>query len=63
MIQNKLRRHFNITSSTYLCSADFASRLHDIHHLFNENDNSTKYFTLLASLDEQLKKHSIKASG
>ncbi|CAF0795216.1 unnamed protein product [Rotaria sordida] len=60
IIQNKLRRHFNITSSCYLCSTDFQSLLKNIHTVFTKNDKSTKYFTLLASFDEQLKRHNVK---
>ncbi|CAF1134990.1 unnamed protein product [Adineta steineri] len=60
LLQNKLRRHFNSTLSSYLCSADFQVTLNDLYDKFNRNDNSTKYFKLLSSFDEQLKKHSIK---
>ncbi|CAF4170713.1 unnamed protein product [Rotaria sp. Silwood2] len=59
IIQNKLRRHFNTTSSCYLCSTDFQSLLKNIHSVFTKNDKSTKYFTVLASFDEQLKRHSV----
>ncbi|CAF1017939.1 unnamed protein product [Rotaria sordida] len=62
IIQNKLRRHFNTTTSDYLCSNEFISSLNHIQNIFIENNKSTKYFTLLASFDEQLKKHSIKLS-
>lgn len=61
-IQNKLRRHFNTATSNYLCSNEFQSSLNHIQNIFIENNKSTKYFTLLASFDEQLKKHSIKLS-
>ncbi|UJR10103.1 hypothetical protein I4U23_014325 [Adineta vaga] len=60
IIQNKLRRHFNTTTSDYLCSDEFITSLNHIQNLFVENNESTKFFTLLASFDEQLKKHSIK---
>ncbi|CAF4961043.1 unnamed protein product [Rotaria sp. Silwood1] len=62
IIQNKLRRHFNTTTSDYLCSNEFILSLNHIHNIFVENKKSVKYFTLLASFDEQLKKHSIKLS-
>ncbi len=61
VIQNKLRRHFNTTISDYLCSNEFLSSLDHIQNMFIENNKSTKYYTLLASFDEQLKKHSIKS--
>ena len=62
IVQNRLRRHFNITSSTYLCSNEFHSLLTDTQHLFESNDTSIKHFTLLASLDKQLKHHPIEVS-
>jgi len=62
IIQNKLRRHFNTTISDYLCSNEFLLSLDHIQNLFIENNKSTKYYTLLASFDEQFKKHSIKSS-
>jgi exonuclease VII small subunit len=60
LIQNKLRRHFNTTLSSYLCSTDFQSSLIRIHQTFNGNNQSTKYFKLLNLFDDQLRKHSIK---
>ncbi|CAF1503288.1 unnamed protein product [Adineta steineri] len=60
IIQNKLRRHFNTAASDYLCSNEFQSSLKHIQNIFVEQNTSAKYFTLLASFDEQLKKHSIK---
>ena len=62
ILQNRLRRHFNITSSTYLCSNEFHSSLTDTQRLFESNEKSIKHFTLLASLDKQLKDHPIEAS-
>jgi hypothetical protein len=62
IIQNKLRRHFNTAASDYLCSNEFISSLNHMQHMFVENNKSRKYFTLLASFDEQLKKHCIKLS-
>lgn len=62
VIQNKLRRHFNITASDYLCSNEFQLLLNHIHDLFAENKKPIKHYTELATLDEQLKKHSIKSS-
>ncbi|CAF1296450.1 unnamed protein product [Adineta steineri] len=62
IIQNKLRRHFNTAASDYLCSNEFQSSLKHIQNIFVEQNTSAKYFTLLASFDEQLKKHSIKLS-
>lgn len=63
IVQNKLRRRFNMTSSTYLCSDEFQASLTRALNLFESNDRSIKYFTLLGSLDEQLKQHTIKSFG
>ncbi|CAF4484383.1 unnamed protein product [Rotaria socialis] len=62
IIQNKLRRRFNTTRSGYLCSNEFISLLNHMHNLFVDNKKSAKYYTELASFDEQLKKNSIKSS-
>ncbi len=62
IIQNKFRRHFNTTISDYLCSNQFILSLDQIQNAFTENNKSMKYYTLLNSFDEQLKKHSIKSS-
>lgn len=61
-IQKKLRRHFHTTTSDYLCSTRFQSSLESIEKIFHEQKKSSKYYSLLASLDEQLKRHSIKTS-
>ncbi|CAF1510318.1 unnamed protein product [Adineta ricciae] len=60
ILENKLRRHFNSAFSSYLCSPDFQSQLDSLQDVFNQNDKSAKYFKLLNSFDQQLKKHSIK---
>ncbi|CAF0747370.1 unnamed protein product [Adineta ricciae] len=60
IIRNKLQRHFNAATLDYLCSNEFTTSLNQIQNAFVENKKSTKYFTLLASFDEQLKRHSIK---
>ncbi|CAM4795239.1 unnamed protein product [Rotaria magnacalcarata] len=62
-IQNKLRRHFNATSPSYLCSRDFTSMLHHIHNVFTQNHKSTKYYSLLVSFAGQMKINSIKSPG
>jgi hypothetical protein len=63
IIQNKLRRHFNATSLSYLSSGDFLSSLNQIHSSFTKKDKSIKYFTLLASFDERMKNNSVKSRG
>ncbi|CAF0861897.1 unnamed protein product [Adineta ricciae] len=60
IIRNKLRRHFNAATLDYLCSNEFTTSLNQIQKAFAENKKSTKYFTLLASFDERLKRHLIK---
>lgn len=61
-IQNKLRRHFRSSATDYLCSDKFQLTFDSIEKVFQEQKKTSKYYSLLASFDDQLKKHSIKSA-